>query len=106
MGRTVLLKRKRSNTASSSLPPSCALGHSLEAETQRSKGTLDREPSPFSNTRSLRRRSKVFRIALDALKISSRKQRWASGSLLVVTLLYLSSLRPCTLIGPKSSSGV
>jgi hypothetical protein len=84
IGRTLFLREKRSNIADSSLPVS-GLGHSLLAATQSLSGTLTVVPSPTSYVRSLRIFSSTFRIADDALKISSRNARSASGNLPMVT---------------------
>ena len=84
IGRTAFRRTKRSKRAASSLPVS-GLGHSFDAATHSLRGTLTTVPSPTSKVRSLRIFNRTLRMADDAFMISSRKQRWASGNLPVVT---------------------
>ena len=75
-------------------------GHSFEAATHSFSGTVFTTPSPPSKVRSLSTFSSVFRMALDALKISSRNANSASGNLPAVTRRYLSALSALRLTGP------
>mmetsp|Transcript_18339 Transcript_18339/g.39948 ORF Transcript_18339/g.39948 Transcript_18339/m.39948 type:complete len:287 (-) Transcript_18339:69-929(-) len=98
---TSFLMRNRSyNAISSSLS-----GSSFEAPTTHLMGHDSLLP-PLSNLRSFKIVNNVFKIALFALKISSRKAISAVGRNPDVTLRYSSFSRDFRDNGPNNSSGV
>mmetsp|Transcript_21481 Transcript_21481/g.50872 ORF Transcript_21481/g.50872 Transcript_21481/m.50872 type:complete len:215 (-) Transcript_21481:570-1214(-) len=94
------MRNRSYNATSSSLS-----GSSLEAPTTHRIGHDSLDP-PLSNLRSFKIVNKVFKIALFALKISSRKPMFAVGKNPEVTLRYSSFSRDFRDKGPNNSSGV
>mmetsp|Transcript_25098 Transcript_25098/g.41146 ORF Transcript_25098/g.41146 Transcript_25098/m.41146 type:complete len:212 (-) Transcript_25098:319-954(-) len=100
-GETSFLIKNLSNKATNS----SLSGNSFDAPTTQRILQDSRLPA-LSNFLSFRMVSKVFKIALFALKISSRKAISAVGRKPAVTLRYSSCSKDFKDRGPKSSSGV